>query len=84
MSKVIREDIGQTTLETPNVRQKALAVRLQKAFDMDPQKAPAMIKMLSTDLFPPHSPLFLQLNRKLVVFGQTSSGTFFLSRWVLR
>lgn len=49
LSKVIREDIDPTTLETQNVRQKALAVQLRKAMDMDPE-APAMIEMLRTYL----------------------------------
>ena len=50
LSKVIRENIDPTTLETPNVRQKALAVQLRRAIDMDPEKAPAMIEMLRTYL----------------------------------
>jgi hypothetical protein len=50
LSKVIRKDTDPTTLETQNMRQKALAVQLRKAMDMDPEKAPAMIEMLRTYL----------------------------------
>lgn len=50
LRKVIKGNIDSTTLETPNVRQKALAVQLRKAIDMDPEKAPAMIEMLRTYL----------------------------------
>ncbi|KAJ5961363.1 uncharacterized protein N7479_008513 [Penicillium vulpinum] len=46
MLKVLQLNIDQSIFESGSMRQKALAVVLQKAIDIDPKEAPTMIKEL--------------------------------------
>ncbi|KAJ5789033.1 uncharacterized protein N7518_006044 [Penicillium psychrosexuale] len=46
LAKVLQIDIDPSIFEAGNVRQKALAVVLRKAIDIDPKQAPDMIEML--------------------------------------
>jgi hypothetical protein len=46
LAKVLRLDIDPSSVGSENLRQKALAVVLRKAIDIDPEQAPAMIEML--------------------------------------
>jgi hypothetical protein len=47
LAEVLRLDIDPSTLIPKNARQKLLAQVVRKAIDMDPDAAPAMLKMLT-------------------------------------
>jgi hypothetical protein len=47
LAEVLRLDIDPATLIPKNARQKLLAEVVRKAIDMDPDAAPAMLKMLT-------------------------------------